>query len=50
MADLIPDSDPQKEVLAAYINAYEKKFSSAVSGFGGYAYSGMKFGRSPQRQ
>ena len=42
VADLIPDSDPQKEVLAAYINDYEKKFNSAVSGFGGYAYDGMK--------
>ncbi len=42
VADLIPDSDPQKEVLAAYINDYEKKFKSAVSGFGGYAYDGMK--------
>ena len=42
VADLIPDTDPQKEVLAAYINDYEKKFNSAVSGFGGYAYDGMK--------
>ena len=42
VADLIPDTDPQKEVLAAYINDYEKKFNTAVSGFGGYAYDGMK--------
>ena len=42
VAGLIPDTDPQKEVLAAYINDYEKKFNTAVSGFGGYAYDGMK--------
>jgi branched-chain amino acid transport system substrate-binding protein len=42
VASLLPDSDPQKEVLNAYIQAYEKKYDSAVSGFGGYAYDAVK--------
>jgi branched-chain amino acid transport system substrate-binding protein len=41
VADLLPDSDPQKDVLTAYINAYEDKYKSSVSGFGGYAYDAM---------
>ncbi len=41
VADLLPDSDPQKKVLIDYISAYEKKFNTPVSGFGGYAYDGV---------
>lgn len=42
VADLLPDTDPQKAVLKAYTSEYEKKFGAAVSGFGGYAYDGVK--------
>jgi branched-chain amino acid transport system substrate-binding protein len=42
IAALLPDSDPQKEVLTAYISEYGKKYESSVSGFGGYAYDAVK--------
>ncbi|MBC2716468.1 MAG: ABC transporter substrate-binding protein [Desulfobacteraceae bacterium] len=42
VAALLPDSDPQKEVLNAYTSEYEKKYKSSVSGFGGYAYDAVK--------
>ncbi len=42
VADLIADTDPQKQVLDSYISDYEKQFNTGVSGFGGYAYDGMK--------
>jgi branched-chain amino acid transport system substrate-binding protein len=41
VADLLPDSDPQKKVLTAYIKDYETKYNKSVSGFGGYAYDGV---------
>jgi len=42
VAALLPDSDPQKKVLTAYISEYGKKYESSVSGFGGYAYDAVK--------
>jgi len=41
VADLLPDSDPQKDVLTQYINAYENQYKGSVSGFGGYAYDAV---------
>jgi len=41
VADLLPDSDPQKDVLTGYIDAFENQYKSSVSGFGGYAYDAM---------
>jgi branched-chain amino acid transport system substrate-binding protein len=41
VADILPDSDPQKKVVLDYKNAYEKKFGSEVSTFGGHAYDGL---------
>jgi branched-chain amino acid transport system substrate-binding protein len=41
VADILPAQDPQKPVVTAYRNAYEKKYSSDVSTFGGHAYDGL---------
>jgi branched-chain amino acid transport system substrate-binding protein len=41
VADLLPAADPQKPVVTAYRNAYEGKFRSEVSTFGGHAYDGL---------
>ncbi|MDZ7830794.1 MAG: ABC transporter substrate-binding protein [Desulfobacterales bacterium] len=41
VADLLPESDPQKEALNRYINAYESQYKGSVSGFGGYAYDAV---------
>ncbi|MFP4348563.1 MAG: ABC transporter substrate-binding protein [Thermodesulfobacteriota bacterium] len=41
VADLLPDSDPQKPVLKEYIQKYTDKYKMPVSGFGGYAYDAM---------
>ncbi len=41
VADLLAESDPQKQVLTEYVTAYENKYDTAVSGFGGYAYDAM---------
>ncbi|MFP4477317.1 MAG: ABC transporter substrate-binding protein [Desulfatibacillaceae bacterium] len=41
VADLLPDSDPQKAVLQKYIRDYEQTTGQSVSGFGGYAYDGL---------
>ncbi|MFO8085441.1 MAG: ABC transporter substrate-binding protein [Desulfobacterales bacterium] len=41
VAELLPDSDPQKTFLLEYIQAYESKYNQPVSGFGGYAYDAM---------
>jgi branched-chain amino acid transport system substrate-binding protein len=38
MADVLPASHPQKQVLTTYKKAYEAKFGEAVSTFGGHAY------------
>ncbi len=41
VADLLPDKDPQKEVIQDYISSYREKFGESVSGFGGYAYDAV---------
>ena len=38
VADVLPASHPQKQVLSAYKKAYETKFLEDVSTFGGHAY------------
>ncbi len=40
VADQLPDSDPQKEVLLAYKNKFEAEHGP-VSTFGGHAYDGL---------
>ncbi len=40
VADLLPDSDPQKRVLLRYKHDYESKFGP-VSTFGGHAYDAL---------
>ncbi|MCG8511345.1 MAG: ABC transporter substrate-binding protein, partial [Rhodospirillales bacterium] len=42
VAEKLPDSDPQKQVAVSYKQAYESKFGSAVSTFGGHAYDGLQ--------
>lgn len=39
--DSLPDSDPQKAVVQAYKSAYEQRWNTQVSTFGGYAYDGL---------
>lgn len=41
VADLLPDTDPQKAVLKKYIADYTQRYGGGVSGFGGYAYDAM---------
>jgi branched-chain amino acid transport system substrate-binding protein len=41
VADTLPDSDPQKKVVASYKRDYETKFKQEVSTFGGHAYDGL---------
>jgi branched-chain amino acid transport system substrate-binding protein len=41
VADTLPDSDPQKKVVAAYKRDYEARFKQEVSTFGGHAYDGL---------
>ncbi len=41
VAGLLPDTDPQKKVLTAYMADYKNKFNTPVSGFGGYAYDAV---------
>jgi branched-chain amino acid transport system substrate-binding protein len=38
IADALPASHPQKAVLVAYRDAYQKRYGEDVSGFGGYAW------------
>lgn len=38
MADLLPDSHPQKALLVKYVKDYETKFQEPASTFGGHAY------------
>ncbi|MDF1527503.1 MAG: ABC transporter substrate-binding protein [Sedimenticola sp.] len=40
VADLLPESDPQRPVLLGYKNLYEGKYGD-VSTFGGHAYDGL---------
>ena len=42
VADKLADSDPQKAVAMSYKQAYEGKFGSAVSTFGGHAFDGLQ--------
>ncbi|RZB32004.1 MAG: branched-chain amino acid transport system substrate-binding protein [Desulfobacteraceae bacterium Eth-SRB1] len=41
VARLLPEKDIQKKALMNYINNFETKYNSSVSGFGGYAYDAM---------
>jgi len=41
IAETLPESDPQKRVVLAYKQAYESRFKSEVSTFGGHAYDGL---------
>jgi branched-chain amino acid transport system substrate-binding protein len=41
IAESLPNSDPQKKVVVAYKQAYESRFKSEVSTFGGHAYDGL---------
>jgi branched-chain amino acid transport system substrate-binding protein len=41
VADSLPQSDPQRSVVVSYKNAYESRFKSEVSTFGGHAYDGL---------
>lgn len=41
VADILPDTDPQKSVVVAYKRDYEARFKSDVSTFGGHAYDGL---------
>ncbi|MDJ0622914.1 MAG: ABC transporter substrate-binding protein [Desulfocapsaceae bacterium] len=41
VAESLPDTHPQKEVLVTYKNNYEAKFSEPVSTFGGHAYDAI---------
>jgi branched-chain amino acid transport system substrate-binding protein len=42
VADALPASDPQKKVLVAYRDAYQKRHGEEVSGFGGYAWDAFE--------
>jgi branched-chain amino acid transport system substrate-binding protein len=41
VAGKLPDSDPQKQVLVGYQQAFESAFNQPVSTFGGHAYDGL---------
>ncbi len=41
VADKLPDDDPQKPVVTAYKQTYEKATGQPVSTFGGHAYDGL---------
>lgn len=41
VADKLPDSDPQKDVVVGYKTAYEDGTGESVSTFGGHAYDGL---------
>jgi branched-chain amino acid transport system substrate-binding protein len=42
VADLLPESDPQKAVLLGYKERFTNSFHTPVSGFGGYAHDAME--------
>ena len=42
VADALPAGNPQKPVLLAYRDAYQKKYGEDVSGFGGYAWDAFQ--------
>lgn len=39
--DALPDEDPQKPVVQGYKQAYEARWNTSVSTFGGYAYDAL---------
>ncbi len=41
VADLLADNDPQKPIVVGYTKAYEDKYKSDISAFGGHAYDGL---------
>ena len=41
VAGQLPDGDPQKAPLLAYAKAYEDRFKTPASAFGGYAYDAL---------
>jgi branched-chain amino acid transport system substrate-binding protein len=41
VAEILPDNDKQKPVVVAYKKAYEGRFKSEVSTFGGHAYDAL---------
>lgn len=41
VADLLPDDDPQKDVVVNYTREYEGRWNQPVSTFGGHAYDGL---------
>ena len=41
VADLLPDTHPQKALLMAYKKAYEGQYKEDASAFGGYAYDAI---------
>jgi len=41
VADTLPESDPQKELLVKYRRDYEAAFGEEASAFGGYAYDAI---------
>ena len=41
VSDLLAAGDPQKPVVTAYRSAYETRYKSEVSTFGGHAYDGL---------
>ena len=42
VADLLPEDDPQHDVVTGYKQAYEERFGEPVSTFGGYAYDAFQ--------
>ena len=41
VADILPDSDPQRVVVTSYKHDYENRYKTDVSTFGGHAYDGL---------
>ena len=42
VAEQLPDTDQQKELLLTYIDDYSKKYNSPPNSFGGYGYDAFK--------
>ncbi|CAN5354783.1 ABC transporter substrate-binding protein [soil metagenome] len=42
VVDQLPDDDPQKEVIAAFSEAYQAEYGAAPSTFAGHAYDGFQ--------
>jgi branched-chain amino acid transport system substrate-binding protein len=41
VADILPESDPQRVVVVSYKHDYESRYRTDVSAFGGHAYDGL---------